>query len=267
MNGRGESYGAFSILNAALCGIGGSAGVTLTTIAEFSTEIGGNVIETDVDGSLPRICVERALRHMGEEINGWRLNVISEIPPSVGMKSSSSVCNAIISSVFDAYSFECDGMDLVRLGIDCARSAGVTVTGAFDDASACHFGGIHITDNSNDETIDVHDVPEYDVLFHIPNVPRKDILISDIVRNRATDNALLAREDVFAAMTENGRIMASLTGSDNSIAESAIEHGALGAGMTGFGPAVAMVFDKNDTSEFIDHSDIELIGTRTRSLR
>lgn len=267
LKGCGISYGAFSILNGALCGIGASAGVGLATVAEFTVEGECTIVESDVDKEIPRICVEHVLQHISTESDGWMLNISSEIPSSNGMKSSSSLCNAIVESIFKAYSVEFDGMDVIRLGVDCARHAGITVTGAFDDACACHLGGIHVTDNSKDEIVRSENISEYDVLFHIPDGGRRKMTeMSADIRQSSMRNVSLAESDIFAAMTENGRIMAYLTGSDNRVAESAIEHGALGAGMTGFGPAVAMVFEKNDSAEFLRNTDIEVIRTRTRPI-
>ena len=40
-----------------------------------------------------------------------------------------------------------DDLELVKLGVDAAFDAKVTVTGAFDDACASYFGGAVITDN------------------------------------------------------------------------------------------------------------------------
>jgi hypothetical protein len=41
-----------------------------------------------------------------------------------------------------------DVFDAARLGVRAAREVGVTVTGAFDDASASMLGGVTVTDNA-----------------------------------------------------------------------------------------------------------------------
>lgn len=40
-----------------------------------------------------------------------------------------------------------DLIDLIHLGVKCAREAQVTVTGSFDDACGSGFGGFVMTDN------------------------------------------------------------------------------------------------------------------------
>jgi shikimate kinase len=66
-------------------------------------------------------------------------------------------------------------------------------------------------------------------------------------------------------MTENGKLIARASGIDNSIADAAMECGALGAGISGSGPAVAIVLEPGDSEDFIKRSGlIGLVPTRTR---
>ncbi len=44
-------------------------------------------------------------------------------------------------------------LEIVNLAIDSSLEAGVTITGAFDDATASYFGGVTVTDNINREII------------------------------------------------------------------------------------------------------------------
>ena len=76
-----------------------------------------------------------------------------------------------------------------------------------------------------------------------------------------------ASEDPYRAMTVNGRIISSVQGVDNSIAEKAMSMGALGAGMSGSGPAVAIAVPSGDGRSFADDLGIdpeETILTVTR---
>lgn len=53
------------------------------------------------------------------------------------------------------------------LGVRAARDVGVTVTGAFDDASASMLGGVTVTDNRTDELLAREEV-SWDVLVWTP---------------------------------------------------------------------------------------------------
>ena len=174
------------------------------------------------------------------------MKVKSEIPSGVGLKSSSSACNAILKAVFDEYDYNMDRMDVVKLGVTCARLSKVTVTGAFDDACGCEFGGLFVTRNADCEVLTNLDMAEYDVVIYVPD-DKKRCGHPDHGRMQALAPALqnairTAARRPFVAMTENGQILAGALGLDNNIAERALEAGALGAGISGSGPAVAAVF-------------------------
>ena len=173
MSGQGSSHGSITVINAMPCGIGATIGVGLNTTARFSETGDTRVvrINNDVseDTNMARICVSRAYEHAGVgEPEGWSLETDSQIPVSRGLKSSSCACNAILRAVFSHLGVEMDPVDLIRLGVSCAREAKVTVTGSFDDACGCGLGGLVMTDNRRDEIIDRADIGDYDVVIHVP---------------------------------------------------------------------------------------------------
>jgi shikimate kinase len=274
LSGIGTSYGAITVINAMPCGIGATIGTTLMTSAKFAP--GGdrkNVIIRNDPGErteMAEICVSEAYSRVGkEEPDGWTLDISSDIPISRGLKSSSSACNAIISAVFNEHGYRTDEVDLVRLGVKCARKAKVTVTGAFDDACGCFLGGFVITDNGKDEIILHRDVEDLDVVIHIPDrkIPKTGLPLAELRALAPEVEKLveLSRSDPYAAMTGNGRLISSVSGVDNSIAELAMKNGALGAGMSGSGPAIAIVLEKGDTENFLNRTGIRnVIKTNTR---
>ena len=84
----------------------------------------------------------------GAEIKTW-----SNIPVAKGLKSSSAAANATALAATAALGKTLDDLELVKLGVEAAFDAKVTVTGAFDDACASYFGGVVITDNLNRQII------------------------------------------------------------------------------------------------------------------
>jgi len=274
MMGQGASYGAVTVINAMPCGIGSTIGVALRTNAVFhpTGETKDVIISNDPseDTKMARICVSESYKRMGvEEPEGWLLKVSSEIPVSRGLKSSSSACNAIISSVMDSERFDMPLIDRIRLGVGCARKAGVTITGSFDDACGCGLGGLVVTDNRSDDILFSGDIGGYDVLLHIPKQKiRKTGLPLDKLRAISPQIEKLigmAKDDPFRAMTENGRLIASVSGLDNSVSEIAMENGALGAGVSGSGPATAIVLEEGDAEDFVRRTGLTgLLSTRTR---
>ena len=259
MTGIGQSHGAITVINAMPCGIGATIGASLETIATFST--GGDervvTIKNDLSENtdMARICVRRAYEvAQEEEPSGWNLETDSEIPVSRGLKSSSTACNAILRAVLAELDCEMDPVNLIRLGVECAREAKVTITGSFDDACGSGLGGLVMTDNTRDLIISHADIEDYDILIHVPKykIPKKNVSV-DVLHAVAPEIRMaigLAMKKPFEAMTINGRVISRASGVDNSFAEKAISLGALGAGMSGSGPAIAAVIPKGDGTSF-----------------
>lgn len=274
MIGKGTSYGAITVINAMPCGIGSTIGITLRTDAVFTptgeTKDIGIMNDPSENKDMAKICVAETYRKMGiEEPEGWLLNISSNIPISRGLKSSSSACNAIISSVLRAERSDMDVVEMIKLGVDCARKANVTVTGAFDDACGCELGGLVVTDNRTDSILFRGDIGDHDVLIHAPkNKIKKTGLPLEKLKSISSETERLvgiAKTDPFRAMTENGRLIASVSGIDNGLSDYAMENGALGAGVSGSGPAVAIVLEHGDAEDFIRRTGlIGLIAARTR---
>jgi shikimate kinase len=107
-------------------------------------------------------------------VTGGHVRTESEVPMAAGLKSSSAAANATVLATLDALGVEVGGdgdvsrIDACLLGVRAARDAGVTVTGAFDDASASMLGGVTVTDNSADELLTREEV-EWDVLVYTPD--------------------------------------------------------------------------------------------------
>ncbi len=276
MTGIGKSHGSVTVINAMPCGIGATIGVALETVARFSASGSGREVRIMNDASenteMARICVRRAYEAAGaEEPEGWSLETDSQIPVSRGLKSSSCACNAIIRAVFDEIGFEMDQVDLIRLGVGCAREAKVTVTGSFDDACGCGLGGLVLTDNRRDAVLERRDIGSYDVVIHVPEFKiRKTGLPLERLRAMAPEMESvigMAMDDPFKAMTLNGRLISEASEVDNSIAEKAMALGALGAGMSGSGPAVAIVVPSGEGAAFAERMGLkpsETILTETR---
>jgi shikimate kinase len=261
--GYAMARGAFTIINGIASGHGGACGVDLRLLARFQiTDVPGAVESTflgpgsnsHMDDRLVRACAHRLLSDAGVPSDrGVRVETISEIPASRGLKSSSAAANAILMAGMKALGRSGEPLDIVNTGVDCAMDAGVTLTGAFDDAVATMFGGAVLTDNERRSIISWPEVPgDLRVLFLFTDRKiQKDSLhredfqpIHDQVQEafrRAKDG------DVAGAMTLNGRAYAPIVGVDNTPADAALAAGAWAAGMTGTGPAIAVVHTASAT--------------------
>jgi shikimate kinase len=184
MQGHAEAPAAGTVLNALANGFGSAFAIDAYTTATVRLTVDavdrgftGEVAEApDADTTLVERCVELTVEEYGtEEVVGGHVRTESEVPMAGGLKSSSAAANATVLATLDALGVEVgDGPDAVareaacRLGVRAARDAGVTVTGAFDDASASMLGGVTVTDNSADELL-ARDEVDWDVLVYTPD--------------------------------------------------------------------------------------------------
>ncbi|MDO9522706.1 MAG: shikimate kinase [Methanocorpusculum sp.] len=264
MIGKGVSYGALSVINAISTGKGGAFGIDLKTEAtvqlipekEFSVEIDGHPTESV---SLARFSVEEVLqRYPDAGMNGAVIRTTSNIPISQGLKSSSSAANAIISATTAALGVRIDPLEIGRIGATAAIKAGVSITGAFDDACACQLGGLVFTDNLKRELLLRRPMPAgYTAVIHIPPFQiRKSAFPSEKMRemcemvSAAYDMAV--EGDVFSAMYVNGRCTCEAIGITPEIADKALSCGAVAAGLSGTGPATGILVPTDGLEEFLD---------------
>jgi len=271
MTGVGVSHGAVSVLNAIPCGIGSTIGIALTTEARFEPSDRTSIVLEDRPGMNPglaKTCVRRTLEWIHESANAFNLSISTQIPPSMGLKSSSSVCNAVISSVLDHYGVEKEQLDIVKLGVECAKECKVTITGAFDDACGCALGGLVITDNSRNRLLQRIEIPQYDVVICVPDrmIPKNKVPV-DRYRELSGEFSAMAERiptDYLSVLTENGAYIERIIGGDSSLAEKALDAGALAAGITGTGPALAIIAEKGRGKEISDAMGCRTIITETR---
>ncbi|MCH7659847.1 MAG: shikimate kinase [Euryarchaeota archaeon] len=175
MTGRAHAPAAGTILNALANERGAAFAIDLETTATVSLD-DSRTIDGEIDGApeadtaLIERCVELAIEQYGEgdeRATGARVRTESEVPLAAGLKSSSAAANATVLATCDALGVEVDRLEACRLGVRAAREVGVTVTGAFDDASASMLGGVTVTDNTEDELL-AHETVEWNVLVWTP---------------------------------------------------------------------------------------------------
>ncbi|OPX65497.1 MAG: Shikimate kinase [Methanomassiliicoccales archaeon PtaB.Bin134] len=263
MKGKGMSHGAATIVNAIAGGKGAAFGLDLRTEATVELTSGKGTVVT-MDGlpgeatSLAERCVQGVLEAKGGN-RSYHAEVwtSSQIPVSRGLKSSSSAANAIVLATLDALGETMDKLDAVRIGTKAAIDAGVSITGAFDDACACALGGVVLTDNRSERVLCRSRMPDY--VKAVIHVPEEQIRKRDLPRKRISAMSGLvdlafrqAQEgDYYRALTLNGMCYSTALGLDQEIALRALQNGALAAGLTGTGPATVMLVVEDKVKEFI----------------
>ena len=165
---------------------------------------------------------------------------------------------------------EIDDMSLLNIAIDESIREGITVTGAFDDATACYFGGLVLTDNSS-RSILKRDTLDPDLVV-IVHVPTSRLSKSAVDRSRFADNRdmfheafdLAAKGEYSRAMVLNSRATARSLDLSDEATEAAMKAGARAAGITGTGPATVALC-KRERSDDVERAMSAFEGVVTRT--
>jgi len=256
MEGRAEAPAAGTVLNALATGTGSAFAidryVTATVALGDREGVAGEVAGApDADTRLVERCVELVVEEYADRPLGGTVRTESEVPRASGLKSSSAAANATVLAALAALDAVEDVAreDAARLGVRAAREAGVTVTGAFDDASASMLGGLTVTDNAADALL-TRDDPDWDVLVWTP-AERAFSADADVERcERVAPVADLVAELALAgryptAMTVNGFAFCAALGFPADAAVAALP-GAEGVSLSGTGPSFVAVGDRAD---------------------
>jgi shikimate kinase len=257
MIGRAISYGAVTIVNAIACGLGAALAVKLWTeaivrLTNNPGKIEGRIISEPCEN--PRLMVEtvkRVLSYLNlDNFYGAYVETRSNIPIAKGLKSSSAAANALTLATLAALNKKVDDLTIVKLGVKAAINAKVTITGAFDDACASYFGNIVVTNNKTMKVLKFLDVnEEYGVLIHVPQEKKYTASVNAkeaeaISREIKAIHKLALKGDYWTAMNLNGLAYSAVFGYNPKIALDALQKGAIAAGLSGTGPAVAAIVPK-----------------------
>ena len=259
MDGRASAPAAGTVINALATGRGSAFAIDRETTATVELGGGGDVTGTiagapDADTRLVERCVELVVEQYGDSEGGW-VETESEVPMAAGLKSSSAAANAAVLATCDALGVAVgeDGVlsyeDAARIGVRAARDVGVTVTGAFDDASASMLGGVTVTDNTTDELL-TRGTVDWDVLVWTPD-ERAFSADADAARcERVAPVVEVALEKALAgayerAMTVNGLAFCAALDFPTAPAMAALEH-VVGVSLSGTGPSYVAVGERKE---------------------
>jgi shikimate kinase len=289
MDGRATAPGAGTVLNALANGSGSAfaidARTTATVELDGSGEVDGHIAGApDADTRLVERCVELVCERYGSgDATGGTVRTESEVPMAAGLKSSSAAANAAVLATLHALGrAPADALPedepansdaptravACRLGVEAARDAGVTVTGAFDDASASMLGGVTVTDNTEDALLARETLsqswralvwtPEERAFSADADVDRCERVapVADLVRDLALGG------DYARAMTVNGFAFCAALGFPADPAVEALPDAA-GVSLSGTGPSFVAVGD-DDAVDPVAERWRERDGTTSR---
>ena len=253
---RATVHGAISVVNAVATGNGSALGISLKVTAEVGLSNEGPRVNDlskikQKDRPFIRRIIQRSIPEQVIRKQAITVEIQSEIPMGVGLKSSSAVSNAVSLACHRLITEEEEDLDdniVLNSGIQASVDSKVTITGAYDDATASYFGGLVLTDNHRKRLIAHETAPED--LFAIILIPKYTArgvvsnlgLMSDLFSDAFK---LAERKKYWKAMKLNGVLVSAALSYNYKPVKAALQEGALSASISGNGPAVAAIVQED----------------------
>src|SRR5437588_10309492 len=252
---KANMHGAVSIVNAIATGRGATLGISLNVEANIEATPGIGIFfeseESSLSSRLIRAVMEKAIPKTDLEKNKITVLIKSEIPSGYGLKSSSAISSVVSLACAKLFKPKITDLEILKYGVEASIQTKVSITGAFDDACACYFGGFVVTDNTNLKIVKSEKAPEDLVaIIFIPRSRRRGnvrkLKILDGVFLQAW--ALASNSDYWNAMMLNGLATSTILNSDPRVLTDLVESGALAASVSGNGPSIAAIAKKENVS-------------------
>jgi len=246
-------HGAISIVNAIATGKGATLGISLKTKALVDISPGnGVVIESKnktISSRLINSVIRKVIPKNDLDKTKIKISLESEIPTGYGLKSSSAISSAVALACAKLFRPKWSDNQILLAGVNASIESKVSITGAYDDACGCYYGGYAVTDNYKRKIIKSERVSKK--LVAVIFIPRsrkrgnvKNLKNLSPIFEQAWNFA--RNSDYWNAMILNGLATSTILKSDPKIIIDLIEKGALGASVSGNGPAIAAICKKEN---------------------
>jgi shikimate kinase len=249
---RATVHGAISIVNALATCSGCALGISLRVTAEADLRSGEGIRSQTVNEKLIRNIVYNTIPKEILAENSVYISVESEIPMGFGLKSSSAVSDAVALACSKLVKEDIEDYAVLDRAVLASLDAGVTITGAYDDSSACYFGGFVVTNNRTHEIIHHQEAPQsLSVIIFIPNATRRGNMSKvDTMSNLFGEAFKFATAgEYWKAMNLNGMLLSTSLSAQYEPVLKAIQGGALAASISGNGPAIAAVSNEENMED------------------
>jgi len=249
-------HGAISIVNAIATGKGAALGISKKVNVEMETSYGKGVIIEVENKSISSRLINRVIEKIvtKNELSKTKLKVSldTEIPTGYGLKSSSAISTAVAMVCAKLFKPNMNDTEILNAGVKASIETKVSLTGAYDDACACYYGGFVVTDNYKKKLIRSEKCLNHvSAVIFIPksrkrgNVRKLKTLSADF--EQAWN--LAKKSDYWNAMNLNGIATSTILSSEPEIILKLIENGAIGASVSGNGPSIAAIVKNNAVSK------------------
>ncbi len=248
MKTQATVHGAISIVNAIATGKGATLGTEQQVVATAQDSVGrGIILQTkcgNISSKLVNKTVEKTVPKKILDKTKITIRLDTDIPTGYGLKSSSSISSAVALACAKLFDLKINDQKILLAGVDASIQTKISITGAYDDACACYYGGFNVTDNLRKKIICKENGPRNVVAaIFIPKARKrgnvKKLKTLDMVFQKAWN--LAKNSDYWNAMILNGLATSAILNSNPKIITDLLDRGAIAASISGNGPAIAAV--------------------------
>ena len=267
----GTANGGVSILHALGLGKGCAVGVDLLTTVSLLDE--SCAVEDDDHGLLDSVLACWRLAGLpSADSYGWIVD--SELPMGQGLKSSSSLACAALRALNESSWAGLSDHEIADLAVAAQRRAKCTLTGSLDDVWAALCPGWKLVDpeQKSSESVLLEGDMEHGLIVLLGlRGGRKSRIEPDSFNqyHQLFERAMasLASGSPLEALSANGMAVAAATDDFEALrlCNLCIATGAIAAGISGSGPAIAIICYPQDSQTLISNlsdAGLEVISTR-----
>ena len=179
------------------------------------------------------------------------LDFKSDIPTGYGLKSSSAISTAVVLACTKAFKKEITDEEILKIGAKTSIEAKVSITGAYDDACACYFGGFNVTDNLKMQLVQREIAPkELQAVVFLPKSRKRGNLkkLKNFKNAFNSSWELAKKSDYWNAAILNGIATTTILNSEPNLIMKLMEKGAICTTISGNGPSIMAITDKKNKS-------------------
>ncbi len=246
-------HGAISLVNAIANQKGATLGISLKVVATMETSPGKGIsIKSENKSLSSRLInqtIERIVSKKDLEQNKITVTLVSEIPTGYGLKSSSAISSAVALACAKIFKPKFTDQQILLAGVEASIKSKVSITGAYDDACSCYYGGFNVTDNEKRKRVRFEKGPSNLIaVIFIPKDRKRGNLKKLKILSSTFENAweLAKKTNYWDSMIINGLATAAILNSSSKIITDVIEKGALAASVSGNGPSVVAITKKEN---------------------
>ena len=248
-------HGAVSLVNAIATGSGAAVGIDTFVKTTLEVKEGTGIYITSDNKTISSRLINKVIQNSvpKKQLEKTRLELDfqSNIPTGYGLKSSSAISTAVSMACSKAFQRKFTDKKILKIGVESSIQTKVSLTGAYDDACACYYGGFNVTNNYKRSLVLRRPAPNnLQAIIFLPKSRKRGNLKKLKNFKPAFEKAweLAKNGDYWNASILNGIATSSILNSNPELIFKLIEKGAIGATISGNGPSIMAITKKGHSS-------------------